>query len=168
MRAAARSNDYSIFPEQALNIKIDDLRGPEIAELLLEHMGHMESVSPPESRHALDIEGLRQPGITFWSAWDDAGLLGCIALKGLDAGHAELKSMRTVAAHLRKGVAAALLQHVIDEAGRRGYRRISLETGSMDYFEPARQLYSKFGFTFCGPFGSYREDPNSVFMTKAL
>jgi putative acetyltransferase len=151
-----------------LNIKLDDLRGPEIADLLLEHMSHMESTSPPESRHALDIDGLRQPGITFWSAWDDAVLLGCVALKELDAGHAELKSMRTVTAHLRKGVGAALLQHVIDEAKRRGYHRLSLETGSMDYFEPARRLYVKYGFTFCAPFGSYREDPNSVFMTKAL
>jgi putative acetyltransferase len=151
-----------------LNIKVDDLTHPEVANLLLEHMSHMESVSPPESRHALDIEGLRQPGITFWSAWDDTELLGCVALKELDVGHAELKSMRTVAAHLRKGVAAALLQHVIDEGGRRGYQRISLETGSMDYFEPARKLYAKFGFTFCGPFGNYREDPNSVFMTKML
>jgi putative acetyltransferase len=146
----------SSFQEETLEIKIDDLRGPEIAALLLEHMSHMERVSPPESRHALNIDGLRQPGVTFWSAWQDGALLGCAALKELDA------------VHLRKGVAAALLQHVIDVAGQRGYDRISLETGSMDYFDPARTLYAKFGFVCAGPFASYRDDPNSVFMAKVL
>jgi putative acetyltransferase len=158
----------SSFQEETLEIKIDDLRGPEIAALLLEHMSHMERVSPPESRHALNIDGLRQPGVTFWSAWQDGALLGCAALKELDAVHAELKSMRTASGHLRKGVAAALLQHVIDVAGQRGYDRISLETGSMDYFDPARTLYTKFGFVCAGPFASYRDDPNSVFMAKVL
>jgi putative acetyltransferase len=154
--------------ECSLKIGIDDLAGPEIAALLREHMRNMEIVSPPESRHALDIQGLRQPGITFWSAWQGAELLGCGALKELDAAHAEIKSMRTASRHLRKGVAAALLAHLVAEATQRGYRRLSLETGAMDYFEPARRLYAKSGFVYCGPFADYVEDPNSVFMTREL
>jgi putative acetyltransferase len=154
--------------ECSLKIGIDDLAGPEIAALLREHMRNMEIVSPPESRHALDIQGLRQPGITFWSAWQGAELLGCGALKELDAAHAEIKSMRTASRHLRKGVAAALLSHLVAEATQRGYRRLSLETGAMDYFEPARRLYAKSGFVYCGPFADYVEDPNSVFMTREL
>ena len=149
-------------------IKVDDLRGPEIAELLREHLDCMAAVSPPESRHALNLDGLRQPEITFWSIWDDSQLAGCGALKELDPEHGEVKSMRTARTHLQRGVASAVLAHLIEEGRRRGYRRLSLETGSMDYFEPARRLYGKFGFTFCGPFGSYREDPNSVFMTLEL
>ena len=151
-----------------MHIKPDNLTGPEIAALLAEHLQCMAEVSPPESRHALNLDGLRQPEITFWCAWQDQELLGCGALKKLDANHGEIKSMRTAKAHLRKGVAAQMLQHIITEAKRRGYRRLSLETGAMAYFEPARQLYRKFGFQDCGPFGSYREDPNSVFMTKEL
>jgi putative acetyltransferase len=122
--------------------------------------------SPPESVHALDIEGLRRPEITFWTAWEGGELLGCGALKELDARHAEIKSMRTAARHLRKGVAAKLLTHIIEEARRRGYRRLSLETGSAEAFEPARRLYAGFGFTYCGPFADYVEDPFSVFMTR--
>jgi putative acetyltransferase len=110
----------------------------------------------------------RQPEITFWSVWGGEELIGCGALKELDAQHAEIKSMRTASAHLRKGVASRLLQHIIEEAKRRHYRRLSLETGSMDSFEPARRLYAKFGFKHCGPFASCIEDPNSAFMTKEL
>lgn len=149
-----------------MDIKIDDLTGPEIATLLVDHMRYIEEASPPESRHALDINGLRQPGITFWSAWQGGELPG--ALKELDATHAEIKSMRTARSHFRKGVAATLLGHLIEEAVRHGYRRLSLETGSMAYFEPARRLYAKFGFTRCGPFAGYGEDPNSIFMTRDL
>jgi putative acetyltransferase len=152
----------------AMEIRVDDLSGTAIAELLLEHMRRIELVSQPESRHALNLDGLRQPGITFWSAWHDDTLAGCGALKQLDAHHAEIKSMRTAWAFMRKGVAAQILQHLIDESGRRSYRQLSLETGSMDYFEPARRLYAKFGFSRCGPFGGYIEDPNSVFMTRYL
>jgi putative acetyltransferase len=104
--------------------------------------------------------------VTFWTAWENGELLGCGALKQLDAGHGEIKSMRTVAAHLRKGVARAMLDYIISEAERRGYRRLSLETGSMEAFEPARQLYARAGFVFCAPFGDYIEDPHSVFMTR--
>lgn len=151
-----------------LKIRPDDLRGPEIAELLREHLRCMRRVSPPESVHALDLDGLRDADVTFWTAWQGAELAGCAALKELDAEHAEVKSMRTAYAFQRRGVASQLLAHVIGEATRRGYRRLSLETGSMEYFEPARQLYARFGFTYCPPFAAYVEDPNSVFMTMQL
>ena len=151
-----------------MEIKVDDLTGPEIAELLEQHISDMKAVSPPESKHALDLEGLRQPEITFWTVWDETSLAGCGALKELGASHAEIKSMRTAPKYRNKGVGAMLLQHIIDEAISRSYRRLSLETGSMSFFEPARLLYLKFGFVYCGPFSDYKDDPNSVFMTKAL
>ena len=151
-----------------MDIRIDDLRGPEIAELLQEHLRDMHQVSPPESIHALDLESLRQPTITFWTMWDAGILVGCGALKALNPQHAEIKSMRTASSHRRKGVAKQLLQHMLDEAKQRGYTRVSLETGSMDSFRPARALYAGFGFEPCPPFADYREDPNSVFMTKEL
>ena len=151
-----------------LEIKIDDLRGQEVGELLAEHLRCMAAQSPPESRHALNLEGLRQPGITFWSVWNKGELAGCGALKELDREHGEIKSMRTAVAHLRQGVGSFVLEHIIGEAKRRGYRRLSLETGSMPYFSPAHALYRKFGFKECAPFGGYREDPNSLFMTKQL
>jgi putative acetyltransferase len=151
-----------------MHIKIDDLKGSEIYRLLQEHLQSMALHSPPESVHALDIEGLRQPGITFWTVWENGELLGCGALKELDSQHAEIKSMRTSALHLRRGVAKHLLNHILEEAGRRGYVRLSLETGSAEAFEPARQLYAGSGFTYCEPFADYVEDPYSVFMTKEL
>jgi len=151
-----------------MDIKIDDLSGPEIASLLDEHLLCMAEVSPPESMHALNLDGLRKPNVTFWSAWQGEELVGCGALKELDAGHAEIKSMRTAKAHLRKGIATMVLQHIITEAKRRGYSRLSLETGAMAYFEPVRKLYQKFGFKVCGPFDGYVEDPNSVFMSLNL
>jgi putative acetyltransferase len=149
-----------------MEIRVDDLSGPEIRGLLEEHLANMRRISPPESTHALPLDGLRQPGITCWTVWENGELLGCGALKELDEQHGEIKSMRTVSRHLRKGVAKAVLAHIIGEAARRGYRRLSLETGSMEAFEPARQLYARAGFTFCAPFADYREDPNSVFMTR--
>ena len=109
----------------------------------------MHELSPPKSVHALDIDGLRQPEITFWTAWSEAELLGCGALKELDPAHGEIKSMRTAATHRRKGVGRAMLQHIVAEARRRSYARLSLETGSMRAFEPARKLYESFGFTYC-------------------
>ena len=151
-----------------MEIRVDDLTGSEIIELLHEHLRCMALISPPESRHALDLDGLRKPGITFWSIWNGSDLAGCGAMKGLSAEHAEIKSMRTAEGFQRKGVASQMLRHLIEEARRRGYRRLSLETGSMAFFEPARTLYTSFGFTYCGPFGSYVEDVNSVFMTKEL
>lgn len=124
--------------------------------------------SPPESVHALDAEALRAPDITFWTGWQGEELLGCGALKELDAGHGEIKSMRTATAHRREGVAANLLEHIILEAQRRSYCRLSLETGSMDAFRPARALYASYGFEYCGPFADYVEDPYSVFMTRSI
>ena len=165
--ACVRNIRYTTI-ESLVHIKIDDLSGSEIRELLEEHLASMRRHSPPESVHALPIEGLRTPEITFWTVWDDGVLLGCGALKELDSQHGEIKSMRTASRHLRKGVAQTLLHYIIGEAARRGYRRLSLETGSMQAFEPARQLYARSGFTSCGPFADYVEDPNSVFMTKEL
>jgi putative acetyltransferase len=151
-----------------MDIRVDDLSNPEVSGLVLEHRRNMSELSPPESVHALDLDALRGPDVTFWSVWQDAELLGCGALKALDAHHGEIKSMRTVAAHLRKGVATSLLIHILAEAKRRSYRRLSLETGSMEAFAPARNLYARFGFQECGPFAEYVEDPNSVFMTRML
>ncbi len=151
-----------------MDIRLDDLSRPEVRALLEEHLANMAQLSPPESIHALDIDALRKPGITFWSAWSDGQLLGCGALKQLDPGHGEVKSMRTPLAHRRKGVARTMLAHIISEARARSYRRLSLETGSMPAFEPARRLYESFGFTYCSPFADYVDDPNSAFMTLAL
>jgi putative acetyltransferase len=151
-----------------MQIKIDDLRGVQIAALLQEHMDHMSSISPPESMHALDLNALRSPNITFWTAWEGEHLLGCGALKQLNSTHAEVKSMRTARTALRKGVAASVLTVVVNTARQRGYERLSLETGSQPEFVPARALYAKFGFTDCGPFGDYELDPLSVYMTKLL
>jgi putative acetyltransferase len=151
-----------------MEIRIDDLKGPEIAALLTEHLECMVQVSPPESRHALDLKQLSQPGITFWTVWDGRRLAGCGALKEIDSSHGEVKSMRTARTHLRRGVAGTLLEHIIREARRRGYRRLSLETGSMPYFEPARSLYRKAGFKPCEAFVGYRPDPNSDFFTREI
>lgn len=151
-----------------MTIQLDDLSGPEIQQLLRAHLRTLAEVSPPESCHALDIESLKKPPVTFWSIWQNAELVGCGALKKLTDQHAEIKSMRTADAHLRKGVARTMLQHLIQEAKQRGFTRLSLETGSMAYFAPARELYASVGFTKCAPFSTYREDPNSTFMTKEL
>ena len=151
-----------------MKITIDDLTGTEIAEFLEAHLDDMKDTSPPESKHALDLESLRKPEVTFWTIWDDQTIAGCGALKELSPQHAEIKSMRTSPLSRGKGVASKLLQHILDEAKKRGYRRLSLETGSMSFFEPARNLYLKFGFDYCAPFGSYKEDPNSVFMDIEL
>jgi putative acetyltransferase len=151
-----------------MKIRIDDLRGPEIAALLEEHINDMRSVSPPESKHALDLNGLRKPEITFWTIWEGDKLAGCGALKELDKTHGEIKSMRTARTFMRRGVASKVLHHIISEATQRGYQRLSLETGSMDFFKPAHKLYESFGFEYCGPFGDYKLDPNSLFLTKEL
>ena len=151
-----------------MKIEIDDLSRPEIHALLNEHLQSMYELSPPESVHALDLEHLRRPGITFWSAWDGSVLLGCGALKELDPKHGEIKSMRTPNTLRRRGAGRAILAHMIAVARSRAYERLSLETGSMQAFKPAQRLYESFGFTYCGPFGEYVEDPNSVFMSLRL
>lgn len=151
-----------------MKIEIDDLSRPQIHALLDEHLQSMHSLSPPESVHALDLDRLRRPEITFWTAWEGSLLLGCGALKELDPTHGEIKSMRTPLAIRRRGVGRALLAHIVEVARTRAYERLSLETGSMEAFTPAQRLYESFGFTHCGPFGDYVEDPNSVFMSLCL
>ncbi|MHC4909245.1 MAG: GNAT family N-acetyltransferase [Planctomycetota bacterium] len=151
-----------------MHIRIDDLRGPDVAALLREHLAAVAVHSPPESVHALDLDALRAPSVTVWSAWEGPALAGCGALKELDARHGEIKSMRTASSHLRRGVASALVRHLLAAARQRGYGRVSLETGSQEAFAPARALYARFGFEPCGPFGDYVDDPNSVFMTTEL
>jgi putative acetyltransferase len=151
-----------------MQLEIDDLTRPAVHALLNEHLHNMYELSPPESVHALDLTRLRSPDITFWTAWDGSLLLGCGALKELDAAHGEVKSMRTLKAHRRKGAGRAVLAHIIDIARSRGYLRLSLETGAMQAFVPAQKLYESFGFSYCGPFGDYKEDPNSVFMSLCL
>ena len=151
-----------------MQIRRDDLSGPEIRALLAEHLASMRGLSPPESVHALDLEGLKRPDVAFWTAWDGGALAGCGALKAIDATHGEVKSMRTAPTHRRRGVARAMLEHIVEEARRRRYVRLSLETGSMAAFAPARELYARRGFRACPPFAGYRDDPNSVFMALDL
>lgn len=152
----------------ATSIRKDDLQGAEIAAFLQQHLDDMRAVSPPESKHALDVDGLRAPNISFWTLWDQSELVGCVALQELDPEQGELKSMRVDGSRRGAGLGRQLLEHVIDEARRRGYRTLLLETGAMPYFTPARSLYERFGFRFRGPFGKYVEDPNSVFMQLDL
>lgn len=151
-----------------MQIRIDDLTSPEIAELLEEHLRDMYAASPPESVHALDLDKLRKPEITFWSAWEGNDLLGCGALKELDATHAEIKSMRSANRFRGKGVGKKMLEHILQIARERKYARLSLETGTQDFFIPARTLYERHGFEYCGPFADYAEDPYSAFMTLSL
>ncbi|MBL4660119.1 MAG: GNAT family N-acetyltransferase [Alcanivoracaceae bacterium] len=149
-----------------MKIKLDDLKGGEVVSLLEEHYRDMLLHSPPESVHALDTRSLHCPSICFWSAWLDGKLAGCGALKELDKTHGEIKSMRTSLSFLRRGVAEKILIKIIAQAQSRGYTKLSLETGSMQVFIPARKLYEKFRFVYCPPFSDYVEDPNSVFMVK--
>ena len=152
-----------------MHIHPDDPTRPDVYALLDEHLRNMHELSPPESVHALDVSRLQGADIAFWTVRDDAGtLLGCGALKQLDSTHGEIKSMRTPAAARRRGAGRAMLAYILAEARARGYKRLSLETGSMDAFLPAQRLYESVGFTPCGPFGDYRPDPNSLFMTLAL
>ena len=155
-----------------LRIRLDDLQDPRIAAFLEEHLVDMRRVSPPESVHALDLNGLRRPDIRFWTGWTDAptgeALVATAALKRLDAGHAELKSMRTASSLRGQGIAGRMLAHVIAQARALGHARLSLETGSQPFFAPAHALYEKHGFQACAPFGAYTDDPNSRFMTRVL
>lgn len=151
-----------------MHITRDDLTGADIHALLREHLENMHELSPRESVHALDLDGLRRPDITFWTVRAAGELLGCGALREIDPRHGEIKSMRTATAHRRKGVARAMLRHIMEEATGRGYERLSLETGAFPAFVPAQTLYRSFGFELCAPFGDYAPDPNSVFMTRRL
>lgn len=144
------------------------LDDPRVVALLHVHLSRARAETAPGSAHALDLSGLRAPEVSFWSAWEGEELLGVGALKRLDAEHGEVKSMHTAEAARGRGVASALLREILAAGRRRGMRRLSLETGSWAYFLPARALYARHGFVECGPFGDYREDPNSVFMTLEL
>lgn len=151
-----------------LEIRVDDLSGDAVRRLIASHLHGMHDSSPPESVHALDIDGLRHPTITFWSAWIDGALAGMGALKALDAERGELKSMRVDDRFRGSGVGRALLRHIMAAARERGMTSLWLETGSPDEFLPAQRLYESEGFTVCGPFDAYTDDPMSVFMTRRL
>ncbi|GAB2521312.1 GNAT family N-acetyltransferase [Microbulbifer agarilyticus] len=151
-----------------MKITLDDLTGDAIATFLQEHIDDMRATSPPESVHALDLDGLRQPDITFWSVYQSENLVGCGALKELAPDQGEIKSMRTGAAARGMGIGSAMLEHIVAEARNRGYTTLNLETGTMPFFEPAHRLYARHGFTECPPFGAYTEDPNSMYMRLAL
>ena len=152
----------------ALHIRLDDLSDPRIATFLEEHLADMRRVSPPESVHALDLRGLKQADVSFWTGWIDGRLAACGALKTLTPEHGEIKSMRTSAAFRGQGAGRLMLIHIAEQARARHMQRLSLETGSQDAFLPARALYASFGFVACGPFGDYAHDPHSVFMTLPL
>ncbi len=149
-------------------IRPDDLSSAEMADLIAVHARTMLAASPPESCHFLPIEGLRQPSVSVWSMWEEGGLIGCGALKDLGDGTGEIKSMHTREALRGRGLGRVMLEFILGEARRRGYTALWLETGSMDAFIPARRLYEAYGFTCCGPFGDYVDDPNSTFMTLKL
>ena len=148
-----------------MDIKPDNLSHPAVVQLLQDHVDELRMTSPPESTHVLDLDGLRERAVTLWVVWNESEVAGCGALKQLTPYHGEIKSMRTATEFRGRGVGTIILQHLIDEGRRRGYQRLSLETGSMDFFEPARRLYLRFGFTECEPFADYQRDPNSIFMT---
>ena len=151
-----------------LTIREDDLQGAAIRAFLRDHLDHMYAITPRESVHALDADRLLAPGITFWTAWAGAELVGCGALRERDPASGEVKSMRTSPAHRGRGIGSRILEHIIAVAERRGYRRLYLETGAMPEFAAARALYRRYGFAGCDPFPPYRPDPNSVFMVMAL
>ncbi len=147
-----------------MKIVNDDLTGTKISALLHYHLEQMQAHSPPGSVFAFDIDRLRSADVTFWTAWDDETLLGCGALKALDDAHGEIKSMRTAPDHLRKGVAAALLEHIVGVARAHGYRRLSLETGSGPAFDPALALYRRRGFVDGAAFGAYESSAFNQFL----
>ncbi len=151
-----------------MDIRVGELRNKAVISLLEEHHNDMLSLSPPESVHALDLTNLEKPDVTFWSLWINEELAGVGALKELDKNHGEIKSMRTSTNFLRKGVARILLEHILEQASIRSYKKLSLETGTMDAFLPAQKLYQQFGFHQCPPFGSYQLDPYSLFMSRNM
>jgi len=151
-----------------INIQLDDLSSQESQSIVREHMAGMLANTPIESVHALPLVKLRQPNIKFWTAWIGSELCGCGALQTLDAQHGEVKTMRTRAKFLRNGIGQTVLSHIINHATETGIKRLSLETGSSEVFLAARAMYLKNGFEICGPFGDYKLDPLSVFMTKHI
>lgn len=151
-----------------MKITLGDLADPRVVDLLQYHLTSARAHTAPGSAHALDMRDLRAPDITFWTAWDHDALVALGALKRLAENHGEVKSMHTALWARRKGIGSAMLQHIIAFARSRGISRVSLETGSWEYFQPAIALYRKHGFAECQPFGDYVQDPNSVFMTLEL
>lgn len=149
-------------------MRVDDLSGQAIRALIARHLSGMHEHSPPESVHALGVEKLKDPAVTFWSAWIGGELAGCGALKRLDAERGEIKSMRVADKFLGRGVGRAILEHIVAEAQKCGLRSLWLETGSAEAFRPALALYASTGFKRCGPFEGYTDDPFSVFMTRTL
>ncbi|WP_445766427.1 GNAT family N-acetyltransferase [Rheinheimera sp.] len=144
------------------------LDSPAVRQLLQGHLDDMYATSPPESVHALDISKLQAPDIRFWGAWHGDTLMGCVALKQHSHDMAEIKSMRTAPEARGQGIGRGLLQFLLTEASHSGIKQLYLETGSMEFFLPARTLYQSAGFSYCGPFADYPEDPNSMFMCKTL
>ncbi|MEL8055132.1 MAG: GNAT family N-acetyltransferase [Pseudomonadota bacterium] len=149
-------------------IQIADLNAPDFEALINTHAELMLSLSPPGSCHFLPIDGLKTPDVTVWDMRNEGELVGCGALKELTATHGEIKSMHTRSSKRGAGLGRMMLEHILEVAKQRGYNRLSLETGSTDGFLPARRLYEAYGFEACGPFGDYKLDPNSLFMTLEL
>jgi len=152
----------------SLKIIEDDLKRPEVLALVREHLESMYQTSPPEAVFALEPEALVGPDVTFWTAWTGPNLAGCGALRELDPSHGEIKSMRTSSTHLRQGVASRLLEHILSVSRKRGYHRLSLETGSGPAFTAAQKLYERYGFQPSGPFADYKPNEFSVFMTRTV
>ncbi len=159
-RVAPAARDFTIVR--------DDATGPEITALIALHTAAARAGTPSQYAYALGIEALRAPDITLFTLWEGQSLLGCAALKDLGGGEGEVKSMRTDPAHLRRGVAARLLAHLIEEARGRGWHRLNLETGTVSSFDPAHALYRRFGFVGRGPYADYVESDHNCFMTLAL
>lgn len=151
-----------------MEIRLDDLNGQQVQDLLAAHLAGMQANSPPQSIHALDLSGLRVPSVSVWTAWDADRLMGVGALKQLSTFAGEIKSMRTGSQYLRKGIGLAILNHILVEARQRGYRRLSLETGSGPEFEPALRLYRKRGFKNGEPFSDYPSTPFNQFLHLEL
>jgi putative acetyltransferase len=151
-----------------MQITHGDFSDPRVVDLLITHLTHSRAHTAPGSAHALDAAGLQSGDVAFWAAWDGDNLLGVGALKQLSPKHGEVKSMHTAQSARRTGVGSAMLRHIIAAARARGFTRLSLETGSWDYFRPAAALYRSHGFVECPPFADYVLDPNSIFMTLDL
>jgi putative acetyltransferase len=157
-----------MHPAGSLEFRLDDLSGEPTRRLIARHLAGMRANSPADGVFALDVDALRQPGVSFWSAWAGDEIAGCGALKQLDAGRGELKSMRVADEFLGRGVGRALLDHLMAEARSRGIRTLWLETGSSEAFTPAIRMYESAGFTRCGPFGSYVANPFSIFLSREI
>jgi putative acetyltransferase len=151
-----------------MDVRAGGLGDPQVETLIQLHRSESRATTPICNAHSLDSGGLATPGVSFFSVWDGNDLLGMGALKAIDDSHAELKSMRTAPAHLRKGVARVLLDHLIAEARARGFARLSLETGTAPMFAPANAMYERHGFADCEAFGGYPASPHNRFMTMAL